>query len=210
MSASAQLSPALPDAGGTRARRTPLVLLLALAVALSGLTVLAGKAEAVAPYPTYHPQSTCSPTPKKGTRYLAAWLQHRYHGSGSLGISRSCSASGVSEHKEGRAFDWALDANHKRDRRYARAFRHYLFSKHHHARAFRARRMGVMYLIWNDRIYSASSQYRSRPYLHSGCGTTRACSTTLRHRNHMHISLTWRGARARTGWFHYHMKRWHA
>ena len=48
---------------------------------------------------------------------LSQWLQAQYPGSGSLGISRSCTDGGVSEHKEGRAFDWAVNVDSARDKR---------------------------------------------------------------------------------------------
>ena len=64
-----------------------------------------------------------------------------------------------------------------------------------------ARRMGIMYIIWNDRIYSADRQFRARPYLSSGCRALSTCSRTLRHRDHMHISLTRNGGLGRTSWY---------
>ena len=153
-------------------------------------------------YPSYDPQSICSPSPKPGTVMLENYLLRRYKGSGSSGISRTCSASGISEHKEGRAFDWRLSVYSARDRRYARSFLGRLLATdkagHHDALA---RRMGIMYVIWDDHIWSASHLYRKRSYLNAGCSKLSTCSTTLRHRDHMHISLTWRGARAKTSWY---------
>ncbi|MGH8866564.1 MAG: hypothetical protein ACRDYU_01050 [Actinomycetes bacterium] len=202
------LAQTVPASSVSTARRV-VILLVALGVALSGLTVLnTSSADAsTPPYPSYQPQTRCSPSAKAGTVFLANWLQRRYGGSGSLGISRPCGSGGASEHKEGRAFDWGLDATRDRDRGYARAFRHYLFNEGrsglNHARA---RRMGVMYLIWNDRIYSSSYRYRSRPYTHYVCSSIRGCSKTLRHRDHMHISLTRGGGAGNTLWFRHHMR----
>ena len=65
-----------------------------------------------------------------------------------------------------------------------------------------ARRMGVMYVIWNDRMYAAYDGFAARPYLSSGCRTRRTCSPTLRHRDHMHISLTRQGAKGATSWYY--------
>ena len=152
--------------------------------------------------PTYQPQHKCSPTPKPGTVMLSEYLQKKYRGSGSLGISRACGASGVSEHKEGRAFDWALDARSGRDRGYAHDFivRLRATDRAGNTNAL-ARRMGIMYVIWNDYIWSASYGYKKRHYKHPACKTVKGCPTSLRHRNHMHISLTWAGARAKTSWY---------
>lgn len=167
--------------------------------------LVAASASATTPIedlPAYDPQSTCSPRAKAGTRRVAAWLQRAYPGSGFSGISRRCSSGGTSEHKEGRAFDWRLSVRKARDRRYAA---HFL------ARVQRAdaegnvgalgRRMGIMYLIWDDRIYSAWTGYEPRPYRHSACRRVRRCSATLRHRDHLHLSLSRRGGRGLTSWF---------
>ncbi len=181
-------------------------LALALTLGVSGLAVMSPVgAMPIEGFPSYQPQKTCSPKAKSGTLMLQKHLLSRYQGSGSLGISRTCSASGTSEHKEGRAFDWALNVKSKRDRGYARNFLHRLMAtdKAGHRKAL-ARRMGIMYLIWNDHIWSASKNYRKSQYLHPACKRVRGCSKTLRHRNHMHISLTWRGARAKTSWYVHH------
>ena len=64
-----------------------------------------------------------------------------------------------------------------------------------------ARRMGIMYIIWNDHIYSSYDQFERRDYLSSSCKTRRSCSKTLRHRDHMHISITRKAARAETSFY---------
>ncbi|WP_460865496.1 hypothetical protein, partial [Nocardioides pakistanensis] len=179
------------------------VALLAIAVSLSGIPASTpAQAIPIEGYPTYQPQSRCTPSPKAGTVILADHLMKKYPGSGSSGISRSCGASGTSEHKEGRAFDWQLSAASSRDRAYAQDFIERLRATDRSGNANAlARRMGIMYVIWNDHIWSASSGYRKRRYLHSACNKLRGCSVTLRHRDHMHISLSWAGARARTSWY---------
>jgi hypothetical protein len=111
----------------------------------------------------------------------------------------------VSEHKEGRAFDWALNANSRRDRHYAAHFLRRLRKPDRFGRRDAlARRMGIMYAIWNDRIYSATHHYRTRRYKHPACRTIRRCSASYRHRNHMHISLTRPAARTKTSWYRRH------
>ncbi|HSE08108.1 MAG TPA: hypothetical protein VLB29_05540 [Nocardioidaceae bacterium] len=176
-----------------------------LTLALAGLPLApAGALLPIEGYPNYQPQTNCSPHAKPGTLKLANHLLKRYPGSRSMGISRACSASGVSEHKEGRAFDWSLSARSKRDRGYARHFIQRLRATDRagHRNAL-ARRMGIMYVIWNDRIWSASKNYRERDYVHSACSRRklRRCSVTLRHRDHMHISLTRAAARGLTSWY---------
>lgn len=174
-----------------------------LTMALAGLHPVApAGAMPVEGYPSYQPQTTCSPRAKTGTVMLSEWLLRKYPGTSSSGISRGCGSSGISEHKEGRAFDWGLSAESRRDRQYAADFLERLFrtDRRGNEQAL-ARRMGIMYVIWNDHIWSASSGYRQNDYLHSACRKVERCSVTLRHRDHMHISLTWPAARARTSWY---------
>ena len=182
--------------------RTP-ARLAALLLALAVLVPSAASALPVEDFAPYQPQQRCNPTPKPGTLKLAAWLQRTYPGTGSLGISRACGASGVSEHKEGRAFDWAVNYESARDRAYVKDFLADIFASDAagHAAA-KARRMGIMYLIWNDHIYASYSGFAKRPYLHDGCRTKKSCSVTLRHRNHVHISLSKGGGRGDTSWYH--------
>ena len=183
--------------------RAPLGRVAALVVALLVLTPVAASAVPIEDFPIYQPQRRCSPTPKPGAVALSKWLIKRYPGTGSLGISRGCGASGVSEHKEGRAIDWAVRWSSARDRRYVEDFFATIFAADAEGNpAALARRMGIMYLIWDDHIYASYRQFEKRPYTHSGCRSTRGCSETLRHRDHVHISLSRDGGHGRTSWYH--------
>jgi hypothetical protein len=155
----------------------------------------------VEPYAGYEPQSMCSPVAKPGTKALGRWVVAGYGGRAGA-ISRACKGSSTSEHKEGRAFDWALSARSAVDRgRAARFLQQITAAGTTGETAELARRMGVMYVIWNDRIYAAYDQFRARPYRSSSCKKLRKCSRTLRHRDHMHISLTRAGGMGRTSWY---------
>ena len=70
--------------------------------------------------PTRHRRSARQKA-KPGTIVLGHWLVDTY-GGGFGPISRSCAGSSVSEHKEGRAFDWTLDAARAVDRERAQTF----------------------------------------------------------------------------------------
>jgi hypothetical protein len=185
-------------------RRTVQACLFAVILGLSVVAPTSSSSASlgpVDPYASYAPQTKCAPAAKIGTRTFAAWVVRRYGGAFG-GISRPCNIGGTSEHKEGRAFDWTLDAAKATDRRRAAAFLERVFATDHWGnQASLARRMGIMYIIWNDRIYGAYDHFRPRAYLHSGCKRLATCSKTLRHRDHMHISLSWRGARGRTTWY---------
>jgi hypothetical protein len=152
------------------------------------------------PYAGYQPQTTCRHTPKPGILLLADWLVARGGGYGP--ISRSCSGTSTSEHKESRAFDWLLDARSDADQALATALLDELFAPDDtgapHALA---RRMGIMYIIWDDTIYASYDGFVAKRYLSSGCRNRRTCSPTLRHRDHMHISLTRQGAKGQTSWY---------
>lgn len=152
-------------------------------------------------YATYDPQTTCFSSARPGTAYAARWIVAHY-GGGSSGILRACSQGGTSEHKEGRAFDWANDAATAAGRARASRFLEALFATDDWGRKDSlARRMGVMYVIWNDRIYNASSGFEAKPYLHSSCTSLKKCGKTLRHRDHVHISFSRRGAYGLTTWY---------
>ncbi|WP_148611245.1 hypothetical protein [Nocardioides rubriscoriae] len=166
------------------------------------LAVPATAAPPLEPYAAYQPATRCAPAAKPGTRELARWLVKRFGSHTS--VSRSCrrGSAVTSEHQEGRAIDWFADARTPRGRKAARRVLDTLFASDADGNpAAKARRMGVMYVIWNDHMYAAWREFRPEPYLSSSCRTRRRCSTTLRHRDHVHVSLTRKAARGRTSWY---------
>lgn len=180
--------------------RRALTVLLTLA-ALLALAPAASAGRPIEDYASYQPQTRCAPKAKPGTEVLGRFLVRRYGGAYG-GISRACSRTSTSEHAEGRAFDWTNAATTRAGRRTARAF---LADVRATDRAGKtdalARRMGIMYVIWNDRIYSAWNGFDPEPYLSSSCTKVKRCSATLRHRDHVHISLTRKAARGQTSWY---------
>ena len=153
------------------------------------------------PYAGYQPQTTCRRTPKPGVLMLADWLVARGGGYGP--ISRSCAGSSRSEHKESRAFDWLLDATDPADAALAAALLDEVLAPDDTGQPHAlARRMGIMYIIWDDRMWASYDGFVEKRYLSSGCRTRRTCSPTLRHRDHVHISLTRQGAKGTTSWYY--------
>ncbi|GAB3253229.1 hypothetical protein [Nocardioides dilutus] len=151
-------------------------------------------------YASYEPQTTCHPKPRAGTKVLAAWLKSELGGGGGA-TGRAC-GGGASEHKDGRAIDWTLDATKKTDRKIAKAFLELVFAADEEGNTHAlARRMGIMYIIWNDHMYAAWDQFEREDYLSSSCKSKRKCSKTLRHRDHVHISLSMAGAKGKTSWY---------
>jgi hypothetical protein len=152
------------------------------------------------PYAGYQPQTTCRRHPKPGVLLLADWLVARGGGYGA--ITRPCAGSSTSEHKESRAFDWVLDATSETDQALAAALLDELLAPDDMGEpSALARRMGIMYVIWDDQMYASYDGFVAKRYLSSGCRNRRTCSPTLRHRDHMHISLTRQGAKGLTSWY---------
>lgn len=177
------------EPGGPAARRTTVVTASAPFVALP-----------MEDYAGYEPQTKCIRKPRPGVLLLADFLVARGGGYGP--IARSCRGSGTSEHKESRAFDWMLDARSPADRAVARAFLDEVLAPDDTGQPHAlARRMGIMYIIWNDRSYASYRGFEPQPYLSSGCRTRKRCSQTLRHRDHVHISLTRKAARGKLSWY---------
>ncbi|WP_435747467.1 hypothetical protein [Nocardioides sp. SYSU DS0663] len=175
-------------------------ILLPLALLLALLVPAAPAAAQLEDYADYQPPTRCAPKPKPGTEALGRWIVKRY-GGGFGGISRSC-GSGTSEHHEGRAFDWTLDATTRHGRRAARQFLRDVLAADGRGREHaKARRMGIMYVIWDDRMWSAWNGFEPEPYLSSSCRKLRRCSETLRHRDHVHLSLSRKAGRGQTSWY---------
>lgn len=178
------------------------LLVVAVTAALTSLVAPAAQAQEIEDYAAYDGATRCSPRAKPGTEALGRWLV-RTQGGAYGGISRRCSRDSVSEHEEGRAFDWTLDATRKRDRQVATRFLALLRATDRAGNTDAlARRMGIMYVIWDDHVYkSYDDEFARQDYRSSSCRRLRSCSSTLRHRDHMHISLSRAGARGRTSWY---------
>ncbi|HEY6794575.1 MAG TPA: peptidoglycan-binding protein [Kineosporiaceae bacterium] len=150
----------------------------------------------------YLQQVSCDPVAKPGTLALAHLLITTYPGT-SAGITRACGADGfASEHYEGRALDWMTSVRDPQGAARAQAFLSWLLAPDAADRPFAlARRLGVMYVIWDDRIwgaYAASAGWR--PYSRCAEHPEPAWDTSC-HRDHVHISLSWAGALGRTSFW---------
>ena len=138
----------------------------------------------------YKAQKTCSPAAKPGATRLLKALIATWGGSSS-GISRFCSSGGTSEHKEGRALDWHMDSRKASDRAKVNQMIEWITSNNGEV----AYRLGVMYIIWNQKIWSIYYQELGwRKMADRG-------SWTANHKDHVHISLSWDGAMAQTSWW---------
>ena len=184
--------------------RALLVAAVMTAACLAGPAAVAGVEGSGLPvedYASYDPQTTCTKKPRAGTVVLGEWLVATYGGTGGA-VNRPCSGSGSSEHMDGRAVDWTLDAANPADRKLAKAFLAAALAPDAAGDAAAlARRMGIMYVIWNDQFYPAYHQFQPEQYLSSSCRSKRKCSKTLRHRDHMHLSVSKAGAKGLTSFY---------
>jgi hypothetical protein len=153
-----------------------------------------------APSP-YVPQTDCDLVLRRGTAGLMRLLQRTYPDGTNLGILQSCQAEGVtSEHSDGRALDFGLNARNPHQRAEAQTFLNWLFASDRsgHSQAM-ARRLGIMYAIYDGKIRAVWSSVWS-PYLPSVCRGGAGDDTTC-HRTHFHLSLSWAGAFGHTSFW---------
>lgn len=151
-------------------------------------------APAVVEDPTpYLPQISCDPVARPGTVALRSLLLTTYGGR-DLGTTRACAAeAGTSEHKDGRAFDWGLLASDPAEAAIAQQFLDWALKAGPDGKPYyNARRLGIMYLIWNGRIWGSYTTTNGgwKPY-----------SGAVPHTDHIHISLSWNGAMKRTSFW---------
>jgi hypothetical protein len=190
----------------TRARRLPallgLLVLMALVVTLLPMaaapsadaappqpkTPKVGKA--IEPYAAYEPNTVCDPVNRPGAERIADLIRQTYGSDESIGISRNACYT-TSEHNDGRAIDWMVDATTKTGRAKANAFLDWLLATDKHGnRDAMARRLGIMYIIYNRQIWRAYDGGHWGPY-----------SGTNPHTDHIHISLAFDGSTGRTSFW---------
>lgn len=134
----------------------------------------------------YAGQTSCDPTDKPGSVAFGQLLKTVYP-RGVVGISRSCTEAGTSEHKDGRAVDFMINAKDPAQKAVGDAIVGWITANNGEI----ARRLGVMYLIWDGKFWGGyAPQDGWIPYTGSNP-----------HTDHIHTSLTWDGAMARTSWW---------
>jgi hypothetical protein len=179
--------------------------LLAVVLAATGLAVLTGahtpaSGEPVDGYAGYDGQSTCASQTLPGTEYLLQHLVRTHPGTRYVSTLRDCGGDAVSEHKDGRALDWGVDVDVPTEKEAADAWLERILATDARGNPHAlARRMGVMYVIWDDWIYRAYDGFTPQPY--RPCERLRDCSKTARHRDHVHVSLSRAGAAAQTTFY---------
>ena len=137
-----------------------------------------------APSP-YQAQASCAVVPLPGTARLRDLVLATYDRGYDGGTIRSCVVGSTSEHKEGRGWDWMLDFDKAGHRRAAADFLAWVTQDE----GTIARRLGIMYVIYNRMIWSTWS-----PAWESYEGSDP-------HTSHVHVSLGWNGARGHTSFW---------
>jgi len=147
------------------------VALVAATVPLAAAATPAGPSlgPAIDPSPGYQGMRKCSPTDKPGVVEFRKRVLNAYPGTGYGSISRGCNIGGDSEHKEGRAWDWGVNAGNASQLRHGSQARHHV----HHLQS-----QNLVSREWLERLLQAeaeglrvagrrgraASSHRSRPF----------------------------------------------
>lgn len=180
------------------------LLALGLCSFLAVAAVAAPAAPRVGPfiedYPSYQGQTKCSPWAKPGVVAFQQMVLAAYPDTGAGSIGRDCSVGGTSEHKEGRAWDWGVNVAVPAEKAAAEDMLEWLARKDiYGSDAAMARRLGVMYAIWNKRIWFPSSGWHVYCVQRDGvCRDPDDGGIRHPHTDHVHFSFTWPGAKKRT------------
>ncbi|MBW2733509.1 MAG: hypothetical protein JRH20_14070 [Deltaproteobacteria bacterium] len=136
----------------------------------------------------YEPQEVCEPTPQPGVMAFRDLVLAAYPCTMDGGIARECDVGGVSEHKEGRAWDWMVEVGNEA----AEDLISWLLAADAQGEPHAmARRLGVMYIVWNYEVWGA---YRADD-------GWRVYTGDNPHTDHVHISFSWAGARKETSFW---------
>jgi hypothetical protein len=146
----------------------------------------------IEPLAAYEPQQVCMNGAQPAVAAFRSLVLQAFPSSADLGIVRGCGVGGLSEHKEGRAWDWGVNVNRPDQRRSAEEVISWLFATDEFGNRFAmARRLGVMYVIWDGHIWSAASAEQGwRPYKGRSA-----------HTDHVHLSFNKAGAAGLTSFW---------
>lgn len=110
------------------------------------------------------------------------------------------SPNDFSVHAEGRALDWHLDARKPKERAAAMRLIHALLASDDYGRAHAlAPRMGIQGIIFDCRSWWSGMGRARRVLVLQG---QRQANPTQAHRDHIHLELSWPGARKETSFWH--------
>lgn len=135
--------------------------------------------------PPWQYSYSCDPNNKPGMVALANLLADHYDRPTWYG-SRSCIQGDNSQHYEGRAFDWSMNAYDPEQKAIGDSVAQWLTANNGEM----ARRFGVQSIIWNRQAWYLYKPGYWSPYYGASP-----------HTDHLHISFSWDGAMGRTSWW---------
>lgn len=135
--------------------------------------------------PPWQYSYSCDPNNKPGMVAFANLISAHYNRPNWYG-SRSCIQGNWSQHHEGRAMDWTMNAYNAADKAIGDSVAQWLTANNGEI----ARRFGVQSVIWNRKAW-----YLWKP------GAWENYYGASPHTDHLHISFTWDGSMGRTSWW---------
>ena len=190
--------PVIHPSASRRSTATCLVALAGLALALALPSPAVAAPETRSPGPDiealspYQGQATCDPVARPGVVAFRDLVLAAYPGPAGSGFVRACSSRGTSEHKQGRAWDWRVDAADPEQAAQAAELMAWLTAPDEHGTpAAMARRLGVMYVIWDSKVWKSYQAARGWQSYVGGSP----------HTDHVHLSFSWAGASRQTSYW---------
>lgn len=139
----------------------------------------------------YQGMTFCDPVARPGVLNFARLMTSHYGVGSTGGITRAC-GNGVTEHSDGRAWDWMLSSTNPDQKAIADSVVAWLVAPDAQGRpGAMARRFGIMYIIWNRKQWRAYDMGRGWADYHGSSP----------HTDHIHFSFTWNGAMGKTSWW---------
>lgn len=132
----------------------------------------------------YQYSYSCDPNDKPGMLMLAQLFANHYQRP-TYFTSRACIAGGRSQHYEGRAFDWTMNAYNPTEKAIGDSVAQWLTANDGEM----ARRLGVLSIIWNQQAWFLTTR------------TWHYYDGPSPHTDHLHFSTSWDGAMGRTSWW---------
>lgn len=219
-----ELRPCLPRFTRTGLRTGALSVLAAAAVALpTGLLGTTAAAATTTPntpafsspieaYPRWVSEQGCLSGVRPGISATIDQVLRPTYGGASWNYltQRTCVPSSESGHDNGTSLDWMRRHDRAAERAQVDAFLRWLLASDRDGNTHaNARRLGIMYLIWDDKVfklYRASAGWTT--YTRTVRGVKTPCTSlqasaydTVCHRDHLHISYTAAGAAKQTSFW---------
>ena len=151
-----------------------------------------GSSSAIEAFAPYQGQVVCDPVARVGAVALRQLVLASYPGTSDAGITRACTTGGASEHKEGRAWDWRVSTSNPTQVLQVADLMTWLLAPDQYGnQAAMARRLGIMYMIWDAKVWKSYQASRGwQPYTGGSP-----------HTDHVHFSLSWAGAYGLTSYW---------